>query len=164
MRYLLVDRITRLEANKSVHAIKNITLSEDIYNDHFFGFPVMPGALQIEAVAQAATVLLEVSSGFEKKAFLTLVKHAKFRCLVRPGDQLLIEANLTSADSNTAQVDGTVRVGDKLVMDAKLVLALRDAGEFYSPQTKPLVNITYAVLLKDADLVDVPRTVTERGF
>jgi 3-hydroxyacyl-[acyl-carrier-protein] dehydratase len=162
MRYLLVDRVVRLEANKSIHAIKNVTLSEDIYNEHFFGFPVTPGALQIEAVAQAATTLLEVSASFEKKAFLIMVKNAKFRHFVQPGDQLLIEAHVTSADNDTVQVDGTMRVGDKLVMDAKLVLGLRDAEEFYTPQTKPLVETMYAYLLKDADLVDVPRKAIER--
>ncbi len=52
MRYLLIDRVLRLERNKSVLAIKNVTLSEDVYADHFPGFPVMPGALMIEAAAQ----------------------------------------------------------------------------------------------------------------
>jgi 3-hydroxyacyl-[acyl-carrier-protein] dehydratase len=67
MRYLLLDRIVRLERNKEIQAIKNVTLSEDVYTEHFFGFPVMPGALQIECLAQAGTALLEVSESYQKQ-------------------------------------------------------------------------------------------------
>jgi 3-hydroxyacyl-[acyl-carrier-protein] dehydratase len=90
MRYLLIDRIQRLECNKEVVAIKNVSLSEDIYADHFFGSLVMPGALLIESLAQAGTALLEVSANYGKKALLVMVDRAKFRCLIRPGDQLSV--------------------------------------------------------------------------
>lgn len=156
MRYLLVDRIVRLEANKSIRAIKNVTLSEDVYNEHFLGFPVMPGALQIEVLAQAATALLEVSTGFKKKAFPIMVSHAKFRTLVHPGDQLAISADVLSNDGDVVQVEGSIQVATKLVMDAKLVLALRDADTFYPPKTRHLVDALYDVLLRDAELIGVP--------
>ena len=103
MRYLLIDRIQRLEFNKRILAIKNVALSEDIYSDHFFGFPVMPGALLIESVAQAGTALLEVSANYKKKALLIIVEQAKFRSLVQPGDQRAIFANRLSFDNHSAQ-------------------------------------------------------------
>lgn len=90
MRYLLIDKIKIMECNKKITAVKNVALSEDVFFDHFAGYPVMPGALQIEAVAQAATALPEVSSDFKSKALLNIVDKAKFRRLVKPGDQLLI--------------------------------------------------------------------------
>ena len=68
MRYLFIDRIKTIECNKSITAIKNVALSEDVFIDHFIGYPVMPGALQIETVAQAATALLEVSANFKIKS------------------------------------------------------------------------------------------------
>ncbi len=85
MRYLLIDRIQQVEFEKQLLAIKNVALSEDVYSEHFFGFPVMPGALLIECLAQAGTALLEISSDFKKKALLVMVEHAKFRRFVHPG-------------------------------------------------------------------------------
>ena len=155
MRYLLLDRVLRLEANKHVHAIKNVALSEDVYNEHFFGFPVMPGALQIEALAQATTALLEVSANYEKKGLLIIVNHAKFRALVHPGDQLSINATVLSCDGDVAHVEGTIHVAERLVMEAKLVFALKDADTFYPPKSKHLVETTYDFLLRDAELIGV---------
>ena len=58
MRYLLIDHIERLECNKEIVAIKNVALSEDVYSDHFFGAPVMPGAFLIESLAQYSALLV----------------------------------------------------------------------------------------------------------
>jgi FabA-like domain len=69
MRYLFLDRILHLERNKQIAAIKNVTLSEDVYADHFFGSPITPGALLIECLAQAGTTLLEVSLHYRSKGF-----------------------------------------------------------------------------------------------
>ena len=77
MRYLFIDKIKSIECNKSITAIKNVSLSEDVFTDHFMGYPVMPGALQIETVAQVATALLEVSSDFSFKAILSIVEKIK---------------------------------------------------------------------------------------
>src|SRR5512140_2782338 len=98
MRYLLIDRVTDLEINRKLRAIKNAALSEDVYSDHFFGYPVMPGALMIESLAQAGTILLEVSCRWTQKAVLVMVEKAKFRSFVRPGDQLIIDMTLSSND------------------------------------------------------------------
>jgi 3-hydroxyacyl-[acyl-carrier-protein] dehydratase len=152
MRYLLIDRIQRLECNKEVVAIKSVALSEDIYSDHFVGSPVMPGALLIESLAQAGTALLEVSANFTKKALLVIVNRAKFRRLVRPGDQLFVTATMHSLENSYARIDGKIHVSDRLVMDAELVFVLRNAEEFYSPRAKFLVETMYDVLLRDAQI------------
>lgn len=153
MRYLLIDRVLRLERYKSVLAIKNVSLSEDVYTDHFLGFPVMPGALMIEAAAQAGTALLEVSLDFEKKALLAMVERAKFRSMVRPGDQILIDVKLSSATEEVAQIIAELHVGDTLVMDAKLILTLQPPEQFYPQKTRHLVETAYDIWLDGADLV-----------
>ena len=77
MRYLLIDRIEFLKVNDNIRAVKCITLSEDVFSDHFFGYPVFPGALLVEVIAQAGTALLEYSSDFQKKALLVMVDQTK---------------------------------------------------------------------------------------
>jgi 3-hydroxyacyl-[acyl-carrier-protein] dehydratase len=153
MRYLLIDRIQRLECNKEVVAIKSVALSEDVYADHFFGSPVMPGALLIESLAQAGTALLEVSANYRKKALLVMVDRAKFRRLVRPGDQLFVSATMRSLENDQARMEGKVHVSDRLVMEAELTFVLKNSEEFYSPKLKFLVEALYDTWLRDAQLL-----------
>ena len=152
MRYLLIDRVLRLERNSYVEAIKNVTLSEDIYANHFPGFPVMPGALMIEAAAQAGTALLEVSGNFERKALLAMVERAKFRSFVRPGDQLKISVKVKQASEDLARIDAELRIRDAVVMDANLVFSLQPASQFYTEKTRNLVEAVYEIWLDGAEL------------
>jgi len=152
MRYLLIDKIKEIEVKKKIYAIKNIALSEDIFVDHFFGFPVMPGAMLIECLAQAGTALLEVSYKFKKKALLVIVEQAKFRSLIRPGDQLSIEGELISLDSDSAQMEGKIKREDMVVMTARLIFALREANEFYPEKTRHLMQTVYDIWLREAKI------------
>ncbi len=152
MRYLLIDKIKTLEYNKKITATKNVSLSEDVFTDHFAGYPVMPGALQIEAVAQAATALLEVSSGFKVKALLTIVEKVKFRKLVKPGDQLLINVNIISMQDESALLEGIVTVNDSKVMDGRFVFTVKNAEIFYPLKTRVLIESVYDFWLDGAEL------------
>jgi len=156
MRYLFIDRIQRLEVDKRLVAVKNVALSEDVFFDHFVGHPVMPGALLIECLAQAGTALLEVSANYKKKALLIIVDQAKFRSLVRPGDQLAIAVHLLSGDQASAQMDGTIHVGERLVMNARLTFALKDTDEFYPAKTRHIVEAVYDFWLQDAEIIPAP--------
>ncbi len=156
MRYLLIDRVLRLERNRSIRAIKNVSLSEDVYADHFLGFPVMPGALMIEVVAQTGTVLLEVSEDFQRKALLAMVDRAKFRSIVRPGDQLIVDATLSSVNEDVAQIAAEIRVGETVVMDGRLVFSLQPSEQFYPQKTRHLVETVYDIWLEGAELVGFP--------
>lgn len=154
MRYLLIDRIEFLEVNKFIRALKSVSLSEDVFHDHFFGYPVMPGALLIESLAQAGTALLEYSTEFKKKALLVMVDQAKFRKMVRPGDQLSVSGILVSVNQQSAQMDGEIRAAEKLVMNARLTFALDDSDRFYPIKMRQLMETIYDVWLEDTEFID----------
>jgi 3-hydroxyacyl-[acyl-carrier-protein] dehydratase len=153
MRYLMIDRVLRLERDESVRAIKNVALSEDVFSDHFPGAPVMPGSLLIEAAAQAGTALLEVSRDFQRKALLAMVDRAKFRAVVRPGDQLIIDARLLSESGDACHIATELRVGEVLVMDAKLIFKLESATRYYPERMRQFVESGYEIWLQDAEMV-----------
>ena len=153
MRYWLIDRVDRMETGRRIVATKSVSLAEDVFADHFVGAPVMPGALLIESLAQAATVLLEYPHEYRKKALLVMVERAKFRSIVRPGDQLRIEVTLDQDDGEMVRTHGTIEGQKARVADATLVFHLTDAEEFYPPATRHIVKIAYEVILKDAEIV-----------
>jgi len=154
----MIDKVLSLESDTRLTAIKNIALAEDVYTDHFFGNPIMPGALQIESLAQACTILLEVSHRLKYKALLVMVEKAKFRKSVRPGDQMLIEVNINSGENNLFYLDGRISVGGIKVTDAKLVFSLQPVDDYYSPNLKFMTRAMYANFLRGAELKGIDQT------
>src|SRR6185437_15562102 len=114
--FLLVDRIDELEAERIV-GIKNVTANEPFFNGHFPDFPVMPGVLIIEAMAQVAGVLVlsQMPDRGNKLVLLASVEEAKFRRPVRPGDQLRIEMKIAKRKATIAKTEGTVSVDGHVV-------------------------------------------------
>jgi len=163
MRYFLIDRVTHLEYHRSIRAIKSVALSEDVFNDHFYGNPVLPGALQIEALAQAGTVLLELSSAYRHKAVLALIDRAKFRGLVRPGDQLQIEMTVLSSEGGLVRTDSVIKVGERVVTSARLTFALQPIDDFYPPTTRHLTELLYGNFLRGATIVGSPDAEPDHG-
>lgn len=155
MRYLFIDCVTYLERDKLLKGIKNVSLSEDFFTDHFYGNPIFPGALQIETLAQAGTILLEISSEFKFKALLAMIQNAKFRRLVRPGDRLTIEAGLFSKDSNIYQINGTIMNGEELVTSGRLTFFMEPIDTYYPPAVRHMTRLFYETVLRGADLVGV---------
>lgn len=155
MRYFLIDRVLFLEQHVRISAIKNVALSEDIFTDHFPGNPIMPGALQIEALAQAGTILLEASSSLTKKALLIMINGAKFRSIVRPGDQLTVNSSIISCDDVSARLSGEIRLSDRVVTDATLTFALKPFEEIYDTRLHQFTQLMYASLLEQAELVNI---------
>ncbi|TKD07552.1 3-hydroxyacyl-ACP dehydratase FabZ [Polyangium fumosum] len=127
VRYLLLDRITRLEPPRLATGVKCVSLSDDTFADHFPGHPMMPGALVIEALAQLGGVLLEATRRAEGHedvhALLTMIDHARFRRVVRPGDKLELEAETILAREEGGQVKGKARVDGEVVATAELGFA-----------------------------------------
>jgi 3-hydroxyacyl-[acyl-carrier-protein] dehydratase len=125
--FLLVDRIEELETERVV-GIKNVTVNEPFFTGHFPDYPVMPGVLIIEAMAQVAGVL--VLSGIpdrkNKLVLLAGVDGAKFRKPVRPGDQLRMEMKVLRSRATMAKVSGTATVDGVVVAEAEILCVLAD--------------------------------------
>ncbi|MGC8804649.1 MAG: 3-hydroxyacyl-ACP dehydratase FabZ, partial [Candidatus Ratteibacteria bacterium] len=125
--FLLVDRIIELEEDRRIIGIKNVSMNEWFFQGHFPGRPVMPGVLIVEAIAQAAGVLmLSKKENQGKLAFFTSIEQAKFRRAVRPGDQLVMKVEVSKLKSRFGQVQGKAYVDDKVVCEAILMFALVD--------------------------------------
>ena len=127
--FLLVDRIVELdEEAQRVVAIKNVTINEPYFQGHYPGRPVMPGVLQIEAMAQAVCVYLLLSPRNEGKVPLFAgIDGVRFRRQVAPGDQLRIEGQMTRMKSRAAKCQARCTVDGELVVEALLTCVLSDA-------------------------------------
>ena len=129
--FVLLDRVIKIEGQESLTALKNVTINEPFFNGHFPGHPVMPGVLQLEAMAQAAGVLLLRRASSESKvAFFMSADKVKFRKPVVPGDQLIIKAELIKVRGDklaTAAV--SCSVANKEVSSANLMFSVVNAEE-----------------------------------
>jgi 3-hydroxyacyl-[acyl-carrier-protein] dehydratase len=125
--FLLVDRIIELEEERVV-GIKNVTVNEPHFTGHFPDYPVMPGVLIIEAMAQVAGVLVlkSIPDRDKKLVFLASVEEAKFRKPVRPGDQLVIEMIMVRRKSFVAKMSGKAMVDGNVVAEATVMCSLQD--------------------------------------
>ncbi len=124
--FLLIDRVIEQERKKRIVAIKNVTVNEPFFNGHFPGFPIMPGVLIVEAIAQAGAALLleEVPDRHDKLMVFTGIERAKFRRPVVPGDQLRIEVNVLNWRTTAVKMEGRAMVDGKLACEAIVMCAL----------------------------------------
>jgi UDP-3-O-[3-hydroxymyristoyl] N-acetylglucosamine deacetylase/3-hydroxyacyl-[acyl-carrier-protein] dehydratase len=129
--FIMIDRVTQIISEDELIAIKNVTINEPFFMGHFPGHPVMPGVLQIEAMAQAAGILmLRRVSSEGKIAFFMSADKVKFRQAVVPGDQLEVHVKLIKHRGMKIGVaQGICKVDGKVVSSAELMFAILDAGE-----------------------------------
>ncbi|MFH0753971.1 MAG: UDP-3-O-acyl-N-acetylglucosamine deacetylase [Candidatus Omnitrophota bacterium] len=125
--FLLVDRILEIEVGKRAVAIKNVTANEAFFQGHFPVRPVMPGVLMLEAMAQVAAVtLLSTPALLGKIGFYMSVDAVKFRRVVEPGDQLVMEIEIVKARSRVAQAKGVCKVDGQIACEAEMGFAFGD--------------------------------------
>jgi len=130
--FLLVDRVLEFEKGKSLVAIKNVTINEPYFQGHFPDYPVMPGVLIVEAMAQAGGLLTIYSMENlpEGKLFLfTGIEKVRFRKPVYPGDQLILKAFYLKHKMNMWKMKAEAWVENKLTTDGILTAALVDRGK-----------------------------------
>src|SRR5580704_203728 len=125
--FLLVDRIEELEPDRIV-GTKNVTINEPFFVGHFPDFPVMPGVLIIESMAQVAGVLVlsQIEDRKTKLVLLASIEEAKFRKPVRPGDQLRIEMKVVKRKATIAKMSGAATVNGLVVAEATMLCKLAD--------------------------------------
>ena len=125
--FLLIDRILELEDMRVV-SIKNVTMNEPHFTGHFPGFPVMPGVLIVEAMAQTAGVLVfnRIQNRTGKLVFLAMIEQARFRKPVVPGDQLRIEVVFLKLKPTVAKIHAVATVDGAVVAEADLMCTLSD--------------------------------------
>lgn len=128
--FLLVDRVLELEKNKSIKALKNVTMNEPFFTGHFPELPVMPGVLILEALAQASGILaIETSDHPEKHKSLLYfagIDGARFRRIVKPGDQLILSVELIQMKRDIWKFKSEATVDGELACSAQLLAARRD--------------------------------------
>jgi beta-hydroxyacyl-ACP dehydratase FabZ len=121
--FMLVDRIVEIDVEaKSIVGYKNLTFNEPFFQGHFPSEPIMPGVMQLEAMAQVAGILLnKVSQKEGEIAYFMSIDKAKFRRKVVPGDTLRMEIKLTRMRSRMAAVEAKAYIGDDLASQAELM-------------------------------------------
>ncbi len=126
--FLLLDRIVEFEPRKRIVALKNVTANEPFFQGHFPGFPIMPGVLVLEALAQAGALMIlhEDATPGDRLIYFTGVDACKFRHPVVPGDQLRLEVDVLRFRSTAGRMQGRAMVGDKLAAEATLSCAVVD--------------------------------------
>ncbi len=123
--FLLVDRVEELVPGKSIVAYKNVTMNEPFFQGHFPGEPVMPGVLIVEALAQAGCIIaLSIEENKGKIGYFGGINNCRFKQVVRPGDVLRLEVEMTKLRGPMGMGHAVAYVGDKVACQADITFAI----------------------------------------
>lgn len=134
--FLLVDRVEDIEYGQRIHAIKNVTVNEPFFPGHFPDYPVFPGVLIMEALAQAAAILTFASASEEETMqaaddlyLFAGIDNARFKRPVMPGDRLELFAEMTASKRGIYKYKAVAKVDGQVVAEADLMCAHRKMGD-----------------------------------
>jgi 3-hydroxyacyl-[acyl-carrier-protein] dehydratase len=126
MRWIWIDRFVEFNSGRSAKAVKNLSLAEDHFADHFPGYPVMPACLILEGLAQTGGILVGEANQFQEKVVLAKVLRAVFHREMLAGEQLLYETEIQHMRPEGASIVGRVRVDDIVTAEAEIFFAHLD--------------------------------------
>ena len=130
--FLLVDRVIEFEKDVRIKALKNVTINEPFFNGHFPNRPVMPGVLMLEALAQASALLSFSSEGETSDGsrlyYFAGIDGARFKRVVEPGDQLVLESTITRKKGAIYKYATRATVDGELAVEAELMCTVRDVA------------------------------------
>lgn len=126
MRWIWIDRFLEFEPGKSAKAVKNLSLAEDYFADHFPGYPIMPGPLILEGLAQTGGILVGEANDFREKVVLAKIPYARFHRDAMPGEQLVYAVEMLHLRPEGAAVQGRVTSGTDLIVEAEIFFAHLD--------------------------------------
>jgi 3-hydroxyacyl-[acyl-carrier-protein] dehydratase len=138
---LLVDRVLDWEADKTITAIKNVTVNEEFFQGHFPHKPVMPGVLMIEALAQTAALLSFLSMGVKPDensvVYFVGIDNARFKRPVEPGDQLKMDVEILRVSRGIWKYKAVGSVDGKVALEAELMCTIRSAQDASQSMSQP---------------------------
>ncbi len=143
MRFVFVDRLVSTDPHRHIHTVKNVSATEDVFDDHFPGWPIFPGALLIETFEQSTQLLIALSHDFRTVGRLDELTRAAFRRPVRPGDRLDVVCDVRAREAARWTVSANGRVDGDTVASATLVFTLE-------PTESSADRRAHAVCLRDA--------------
>ncbi len=150
--FLLIDRIVEFERTKRLVAIKNVTINEPFFQGHFPDYPIMPGVLVVEAMAQAGGIIMmyELTDRLSKLVVFTGIERAKFRRPITPGDQIRIEVEVLSFRPRAGRILGRATVDGKLACEATLTCQVVPRVREARPATPPEPALSEAQIEAEA--------------
>ena len=133
MRHYHLDRITSLESGVRATGVRAVSLSDDVFTEHFPGNPVLPGVYLLEGLAQTAGVLLWESSRHARIAVMVSVDRARFPAFARPGDSVQFDVEIEALEEQVARVRAVATVGDRQVAAAALTFSMQHVNRVIPP-------------------------------
>lgn len=154
MRWIWIDRFVEFESGKTATAVKNLSMAEDIFAEHFPNYPVMPAPLILEGLAQTGGILVGEAREFKEKVVLAKIPNAKFHREVFAGDQLTYRTDVLVLRDEGATIAGKVSVGGEVVAEAEIFFAhldqnmgnklFGDSNFVFSGEMKKMVSMAKA--------------------
>ncbi|WP_282154431.1 3-hydroxyacyl-ACP dehydratase FabZ [Cytobacillus gottheilii] len=124
--FLLIDKMLEVVEGQKAIGLKNVTANEEFFNGHFPDYPVMPGVLIVEALAQVGAVaMLKKEENRGRLAFFTGIDNCRFKRQVKPGDQLRLEVEIIRVKGPIGKGKGTATVDGEIVCEAEIMFALK---------------------------------------